>query len=100
MTKLRRTGSAALSVSDRLQCDTSTLNLRPGGRVGSPRGSGSVDLGGQPRGRRGAVFSRKRHWISWTRFRLDPTRSDLDLGLGEPNFHIAHAARDLTADPI
>ena len=42
------------------------------------------------------MFSRKRHWISWTRFRLDPTRSDLDLGLGEPNFHIAHAARDLT----
>jgi len=26
------------------------------------------------------VFSRKRHWISWTRFRPDPTRPDLDLG--------------------
>ena len=26
------------------------------------------------------MFSRKRHWISWTRFRLDPTRPDLDLG--------------------
>jgi hypothetical protein len=28
----------------------------------------------------GGVFSRKRHWISWTRFRPDPTRPDLDLG--------------------
>jgi hypothetical protein len=27
------------------------------------------------------VFSRKRHWISWTRFRPDPTRPDLDLDL-------------------
>ena len=26
------------------------------------------------------MFSRKRHWISWTRFRPDPTRSDPDLG--------------------
>ena len=26
------------------------------------------------------MFSRKRHWISWTRFRPDPTRPDLDLG--------------------
>jgi len=26
------------------------------------------------------VFSRKRHWISWTRSRPDPTRPDLDLG--------------------
>ena len=26
------------------------------------------------------MFSRKRHWISWTRLRPDPTRSDLDLG--------------------
>ena len=26
------------------------------------------------------MFSRKRHWISWTRFRPDLTRSDLDLG--------------------
>ena len=26
------------------------------------------------------MFSRKRHWISWTRFRPDPARPDLDLG--------------------
>ena len=26
------------------------------------------------------MFSRKRHWISWTRFRPDPTRPDPDLG--------------------
>ena len=26
------------------------------------------------------MFSRKRHWFSWTRFRTDPTRPDLDLG--------------------
>ena len=26
------------------------------------------------------MFSRKRHWISWTRSRPDPTRPDLDLG--------------------
>ena len=46
-----------------LQCDTSTLSLRPGGRVGSPRGRGrsargSVDLRGQPRGRRGGRTNR------------------------------------------
>ena len=76
VTKLRRTGSAALSVSDRLQCDTSTLNLRPGGRVGSPRGRGRLTSEVKYR-----LFSRKRHWISWTsRFRPDPTRPDLDLG--------------------
>ena len=65
-----------------LQCDTSTgstLSLRSGGRVGSPRGRGrltsEVSLGVG-----GGVFSRKRHWISWTRFRPDPTRPDPDLG--------------------
>ena len=26
------------------------------------------------------MFSRKRHWISWTCFRPDPTRPDPDLG--------------------
>ena len=26
------------------------------------------------------MFFRKRHWISWTRFRPDPTRPDPDLG--------------------
>ena len=26
------------------------------------------------------MFSRKRHWISWTCFRPDLTRPDLDLG--------------------
>jgi hypothetical protein len=26
------------------------------------------------------VFSRTRHWFSWTCFRPDPTRPDLDLG--------------------
>ena len=26
------------------------------------------------------MFSQKRHWISWTCFRPDPTRPDLDLG--------------------
>ena len=65
-----------------LQCDTSTLSLWSGrrGRLTSEvRASRSVDLGGQPRGRRGGVFSRKRHWISWTRFRPDPTRPDPDL---------------------
>ena len=90
VTKLRRTGSAALSVSDRLQCDTSTLNLRPGGRVGSPRGRGrltsevSFGVGG------GGCFPGND--TGFPGLASDPTRPD-PTSTSEPNFHILSPVR-------
>ena len=69
-----------------LQCDTSTLSLRPGGRVGSPRGRGrltsevAVGVGG------GGVFPETILDLLVTfQTRPDP-RPDPDLG---PQLHIS-----------
>jgi hypothetical protein len=55
-------------------------NLGSRGWDGSWGLTSEVSLWGSGSGSEGGVFSRKRHWFSWTFFRLDPTRPDLDLG--------------------
>ena len=73
-----------------LQCDTSTLNLRPGGRVGSPRGRGrltsevSLGVGG------GGCFPGND--TGFPGLASDPTRPDPTL-TSEPNFHILSTVR-------
>ena len=58
-----------------LQCDTSTLNLRPGGRVRLPRVRLGVDLGGRGRGRRGGVFPKTTlNFLDSLQTRPDSTR--------------------------
>ena len=73
-----------------LQCDTSTLSLRPGGRVGSPRGRGrltsevSFGVGG------GGCFPGND--TGFPGLASDPTRPD-PTSTSEPNFHILSPVR-------
>jgi hypothetical protein len=68
-----------------LQCDTSTLKLRPGGRVRSPRVRLGVDLGGRGGGRWGGCFPEND--TEFPGLASDPTRPD-PTSTSEPNFHI------------
>ena len=69
-----------------LQCDTSTLSLRPGGRVGSPRLTSEVSLGVGGGGCFPGKYDTGFPGLA-SEFRPDPTRPDLDLG-AQFSYHI------------